>query len=74
MSEASIKLNLFENKLKKPLSDYKELKERILKECEISEATLNRWLKDDSQVPKVYREKIAQIFNCPVTELFPDNN
>ena len=46
-------------------------KERIIKECGISEKTFYRWLAGDS-IPKLAKEKIAIIMGCHIFDLWPE--
>jgi hypothetical protein len=42
----------------------------IVKECSISRMTAYRWLNDGSKVKAIYREKISEIANKTVNQLF----
>lgn len=48
-----------------------ELRDRIIKETEISMPTFYNWMRED-KFPKVYRIVIAQIMEKSVDELFPE--
>jgi len=48
------------------------IRDKILKECDISKDTFYKWLNTPSKIRKPAKEKIAQIFNCNESELFPN--
>lgn len=64
---------------KKTLSEYYqslldqpfELRKKIAKECDVSIATVYRWLRGLGIPDKLKREKVAEIIGKPIEELFP---
>ena len=47
----------------------RELRERIVKECGVSLATVYRWLSGDKTPLKLQREKIAEIIGVTVNDI-----
>lgn len=57
-----------------PNSPRKEIRDRILKECGITEMTLYRWISGDVIPEKLKQEKVAEITGVPVDDLFTKKN
>lgn len=51
----------------------KEFREKIASACGVTEMTVFRWLSGEVVPDKLKREKIAEIANIPVQQLFPDH-
>jgi len=49
-----------------------ELREKIMQECFINKATFYRWLNNPETIPPLAKIKIAEIFEKPIDELFPE--
>ena len=52
-------------------SPQRELREKIARECGVSEMAVYRWLSGEIVPEKLKREKIAEITGLSVEELFP---
>jgi len=49
----------------------KQFKEKVMRECGISNPTFHYWIRHNN-APKLAQEKISELTNIPVEELFPD--
>ena len=58
--------------LKNQPTPQKEFREKIAKECGVTEMTIFRWLSGETIPEKLKREKIAEITGLPVNNLFPN--
>lgn len=67
-----MKLNDYYKQLKGQPPPQKEFREKIAKECGVSDMTVYRWLSGEIVPEKLKREKIAEITGLPVDELFPN--
>ncbi|MBI9052502.1 MAG: hypothetical protein JEY96_01710 [Bacteroidales bacterium] len=49
-----------------------ELRNKIIKACGISKKTFYRWINGDTEnIKPLFKEKIAEIIDTPVENLFP---
>jgi transcriptional regulator with XRE-family HTH domain len=65
-------LNEYYKQLQDQPSPQREFRQKIAKECGVSEMTVFRWLSGEVVPEKLKREKVAEITGLTVEELFPN--
>jgi hypothetical protein len=56
----------------KPIAPRTEFRDEVIKQCGIGYSTFYIWMRYPEQVPRLAREKIAEIANKDVFDLFPE--
>ena len=64
-------MNRLKELLNRADNDGDAFREKVMKECGVTEKTLERWMNNPGLVPALSRYVVADILNVNVEEIFP---